>query len=120
MMLTGLSLYSYYFWIIIATLTSAIPTIFLKFYIDTSKIYWLISSILLVLLCQYSYYLLFQYQAVNIVFFTTKWLAIFIVVISGIYLNSEKIDKELILAFLFGFLSLYILSKKSIMVQNNK
>jgi hypothetical protein len=109
--------YKFYFWIIVAILTSTFPPIFLKFYIDTNNFYWLFASIIILLVGVYSYYILFHYDKVNIIFFITKWVAIFLVIISSIFLHSEKVDNEVMLAFILGFISLYILSKKSILLQ---
>lgn len=97
------------FWLIIAAITSAIPISFMKYYIETKNIRWIIFSIMSYLLLIYAYYIILNNKNIIVVYTISKALSILIVVITGYFLFNNKLDEKTITAILLLFVSLYLL-----------
>ena len=97
------------FWLIIAAITPAIPVSFMKYYIETKNIRWVIFSMLSYLLLIYAYYNILNNKNIIVVYTITKALSILIVVLSGYFLFNDKIDVKSMTAILLLLTSLYLL-----------
>jgi multidrug transporter EmrE-like cation transporter len=97
------------FWLIIAAITPAIPVSFMKYYIETKNIRWIIFSIMSYLLLIYAYYIILNNKNIIVIYTISKALSILVVVFSGYFLFNDKLDAKSITAILLLFASLYLL-----------
>jgi len=97
------------FWLIIAAITPAIPVSFMKYYIETKNIRWIIFSIMSYLLLIYAYYIILNNKNIILIYTISKALSILVVVFSGYFLFNDKLDAKSITAILLLFASLYLL-----------
>ena len=98
------------FWLIIAAITPAIPVSFMKYYIETKNIRWIIFSIMSYLLLIYAYYIILNNKNIILIYTISKALSILVVVFSGYFLFNDKLDAKSITAILLLFASLYLLT----------
>jgi len=97
------------FWLIIAAITPAMPVSFMKYYIETKNIKWIIFSIMSYLLLIYAYYIILNNKNIILIYTISKALSILVVVFSGYFLFNDKLDAKSITAILLLFASLYLL-----------
>ena len=99
-------------WMIISAVSSAIPIPFMKYYLETRNIKWIIWIIILYFIGLYSYFITLQNTNIDVIYFITKMFSILLVCISGYFLFGYTLDMQTIFAFILGIISMYILSKK--------
>jgi multidrug transporter EmrE-like cation transporter len=97
------------FWLIIAAITPAIPVSFMKYYIETKNIRWIIFYIMSYLLLIYAYYIILNNKNIIVIYTISKALSILVVILSGYFLFNDKLDAKSIMAILLLFASLYLL-----------
>ncbi len=99
-------------WVILAAIIASSVPIFIKFYIETNDLYWIIFSCLFYLLLILAYYkILFNGKSKKVTAYYTeiKILSILLILFMSIILFKEKLTKKNVLGIIFAITSIYLL-----------
>lgn len=95
--------------IILASVIALLPLYFIKKYIQTNKKYNIMVTILLYCILTYLYIRIFSQQEISSYYVILQILQILIVVITGLLLFNETINKKKIIGIIFGIIAINFL-----------
>jgi multidrug transporter EmrE-like cation transporter len=96
-------------YLLIASIIAILPIVFIKNYIYTKKIYYLIFALILYIFLLLSYVKLFETEQISSSYTILQILQILIILFVGILFFNESLTRNKILGLLFGLLSIYLL-----------
>jgi len=95
--------------IILASVIALLPLYFIKKYIQTNKKYNIMVTILLYCILTYLYIRIFSQQEISSYYVILQILQILIVVVTGLLLFNETINKKKIIGIIFGIIAINFL-----------
>ena len=95
--------------IILASIVALLPLYFIKKYIQTNKKYYIGITIILYCILTSLYISIFRKGDMSNIYVILQILQILIVVIMGLLLFNEKINKKKIIGIVFGIMSINFL-----------
>ena len=98
-----------WFWFILTILCSILPVIFIKQYIITNNIQWLIYSNILCILLSFCYIKLFSSSDFFIIFTLCKILTIILVAVISIFVFNVKITMSFWLGILLFIIASFLI-----------
>jgi uncharacterized membrane protein len=97
-------------WIIVSAAGSSMPLVFVKKYIQTKNILWIVYSVFSYLIVILSYLFILVKSNISIIYPMIKIITDFFVILFGIFLFQEKLNLYNYVGFIFGVCSIYLLS----------
>ena len=95
--------------IIFASIIALLPLYFIKKYIQTNKKYHIIVSFILYCILTYLYINIFRKGEISNYYIILQILQILIVVLMGLLIFNEKLNKKKIMGIIFGIISINFL-----------
>ena len=100
-------------WILVAAVSASVPLILIKKYIETTKIIFIILSMICYLLVIKSYLQLLTSSNISTIYPMIKIISDLIVIPAGIFIFHEKLNLYNYLGIILGVSSIYLLSIKN-------
>ena len=98
--------------IIILSIVSPLPILFISKYVETNQSYWIILTLLAYLISGYIYYRIALDRHIAIAYSIIKVLSIIFVTLIGIILLGHQITPKLCIGIIVGIICVYLLSSR--------
>ncbi len=92
-----------------ATIIALLPLVFIKKYLQSNQIIYLIITMILYFLLMLSYIKLFETTEISSTYTILQILQILIVLLIGVLLFNESLTLNKVIGILFGLVSIYLL-----------
>ena len=99
-------------WIMVATLVAILPIVTIKEYLKKKNYIYLVITMLLYFILMISYINILEKKDVSKIYVILQILQILIIIIYGIFILGEPINRDKSIGILCGLTSIYLLSKQ--------